>query len=151
MNYEKLMNQYPQITFFEKRMPKGLPGLYYDNVVEIDKYLTYREKNEVLAEELGHYEKSYGDITDYSCVKSKKQEELARRWAIEKIVSLEKLIECYHLKLTNIEEVCFYLEITPKYFYRAIKYYRIKHGRFYTYKGYWFSFSPLFISKLTTT
>ena len=147
MKFEQLMNQYPQLTFYEKMLPKGLSGLYYDNVVEIDKYLTYREKHEILAEEIGHYEKSIGDISDYSSLKNMKQETLARRWAVEKIVSLDDLIDCYDLGLRTVEDICFHLEITPSFLHKAIKHYKTKHGLNYSYKGYWFQFKPLFISK----
>lgn len=147
MKYEKMMMQYPHIYFYEKKMPKGLSGLWYGNVIEIDKYLSYREKNEIMAEEIGHYEKSAGDITDYSCTRSRKQEELARRWAIEKIVSLDELIQCSELKLNSIDDICLYLEITPKYFYKALNHYKTKYGISYNYRGYWFMFDPLVVTK----
>lgn len=147
MKFEQLMNQYPQITFTEKIMPRGLSGLYYENVIEIDRFLTYWQKNEVVAEELGHYEKTVGDITDYRIMKNRKQEELARRWAIEKVVSLDDLIDCYNRQLNTVDDICCHLEVTPRFFHKAIKHYRIKHGINYSHKGYWIHFKPLFISK----
>lgn len=149
MKYENLMLKYPNINFYEKKMPEGLSGLYYDNVIEIDRYLTYRRKNEIVAEEIGHFEKTVGDISDYSCLKNRKQEELARRWAIEAIVSLDSLIECHTQNLRTAEEISFHLEITPNYLIKAISYYKVKHGNSYEYKGYWFNFIPLVINKLT--
>lgn len=149
MKYENLMMQYPNINFYEKRMPRGLSGLYYENVIEIDRYLTYKRKHEIVAEELGHFEKTVGDISDYSCLKNRKQEELARRWAMEKIVSLDDLIECYEEKLRTAEEISFHLEITTSYLIKVISYYKVKYGNSYEYKGYWFNFIPLVINKLT--
>ena len=87
MTYDRLIMEYPHIKIIEKVLPKGLPGLYYDNVIEIDKFKDKYEKHCILAEELGHYETTYGDITNLNDMRSIKLEQIARRWGYEKIVS----------------------------------------------------------------
>ena len=78
MAYELLMMKYPHIHIREKKLPRGLQGLYFDMEIHINKYLNKYEKHCTLAEELGHYETTYGDITDQSYVRNRQLETLAR-------------------------------------------------------------------------
>src|SRR5690625_1983507 len=109
MAYEKLMSKYPQLTIKEVTLPRGLSGLYYDNVIKIDKHKSKYEKHSILAEEIGHYETTYGDIIDQTNIKNRKLELVARRWAYEKLVSLNKLIDCHNNHITTVSEVCTHL------------------------------------------
>ncbi|MFJ7972662.1 ImmA/IrrE family metallo-endopeptidase [Psychrobacillus sp. NPDC096389] len=147
MEYERLIMEYPQVKIIEKALPKGLPGLYYDNVIEIDKFKNKYEKHCILAEELGHYETTYGDITDLKDMRSVKLEQIARRWGYEKIVSLDRLIDCYERGQTTLEEVCLNLEVTPEYLKNVIDYYIEKYGIYKLYKEYKINFDPLNVNK----
>lgn len=147
MEYERLIMEYPQVKIIEKALPKGLPGLYYDNVIEIDKFKNKYEKHCILAEELGHYETTYGDITDLNDMRSVKLEQIARRWGYEKIVSLDRLIDCYERGQTTLEEVCLNLEVTPEYLKNVIDYYIEKYGIYKLYKEYKINFDPLNVNK----
>lgn len=147
MEYERLIMEYPQVKIIEKALPKGLPGLYYDKVIEIDKFKNKYEKHCILAEELGHYETTYGDITDLNDMRSVKLEQIARRWGYEKIVSLDRLIDCYEKGQTTLEEVCVNLEVTPEYLKNVIDYYIEKYGIYKLYKEYKINFDPLNIKK----
>lgn len=84
MSYEKLLMEYPQICIREKDLPKGLSGLYYDNNIEINKSQSSYEKHCILAEELGHYETTVGNILDLNNTNNQKHELTARRWGYEK-------------------------------------------------------------------
>lgn len=148
MTYDRLMMEYPHIKIIEKVLPKGLPGLYYDNVIEIDILKNKYEKHCILAEELGHYETTYGDITELNDLRSIKLEQIARRWGYEKIVSLDQLIDCYVRGQTTLEEMCTNLEITPEYLKNVIDYYIEKYGLFKLHKEYKIIFDPLDIKKL---
>lgn len=148
MTYERLKMEYPHIEIIEKNLPKGLAGLYYDNIIEINKYKTKYEKHCILAEELGHHETTYGDITKLDDVTSRKLELVARRWGYQKIVSLDKLIECYTSGHNTIEDICHHLEITSNYLYDAIKVYYQKYGLSVTHKGYKVYFNPLNIEQV---
>lgn len=56
-------------------------GLYSDGIIAISSSIsTTAEKTCVLAEELGHYHTSCGDIIDTSSIENRKQEVRARRW-----------------------------------------------------------------------
>lgn len=148
MLYESLMSQYRHLTFKESLlMPTGLSGLYIDKQIIINNRLSLYEKHCVLAEEIGHYETTYGDITNLESVSNQKLELTARRWGYEKIVSLDKLIECYVADHRTEEDICTYLEITPQYLYSAIDRYRQRFGLSTVYNGYLLFFDPLNIEK----
>ena len=143
MSYEKLQTQYPHIRIIEKNLPKGLSGLYYDQQIEINKAKNIYEKHCILAEELGHYETTVGDITDLDDLHNRKLEQVARRWGYEKIVSFDHLIECYKLGITTAEEICLHLEITLQYLKEALDVYKQRYGMAVKYNGFLLSFDPL--------
>ncbi len=145
MAYERLLREYSHIKILEVYMPKGLGGLYMDNIIYIDKYRSLYEKHCLLAEEIGHYETTIGDITELADVRERKLEQAARRWGYEKIVSLDKLIECYKLNYTSLEEVCTFLEVTAEYLKTSIDHYSSSLGISTIHRGYQISFDPLYI------
>ncbi|WP_432362359.1 ImmA/IrrE family metallo-endopeptidase [Sporosarcina sp. UB5] len=148
MTYESLIAQYPHLLIKEvKTLPPGLAGLYMDDVVLIDKNRGLYEKHCILAEEIGHYETTYGDITDLQKLTNLKLELLARRWGYEKIVSLDKLIECHELGFKTVEEVCTHLEVTEDYLKTSIAHYYSRFGVSTSYKGYEIFFDPLYLRK----
>lgn len=68
-----------------------IKGLYYNNVIALNKNIdTTAEKTCILAEELGHYYTSCGNIIDTSDTNNRKQEVKARRWAVKRLVPLKK-------------------------------------------------------------
>lgn len=149
MDYERLIIEYPHVKIIEDpTMPKGLGGIYIDKRIYINKLKNSYEKHGILAEELGHYETTYGDITDLNLVQNQKLELVARRWGYEKVVSLEKLIECYELRKITLEDVCVHIEITADYLKKSIDYYVDKYGLKKVYKGYEITFDPLNIKPL---
>ncbi len=148
MSFEHLMMEYPHIKVVEKVLPKGLYGLYYENIIEINKSKSNYEKHCTLAEELGHYFTTYGDIINLKEVQNLKLELVARTWGYEKIVSLDKLIECYVLGHITVEDICTYLEVVPSYLFKAIEKYNQRYGLSVVHKGYEIFFDPLNIKKV---
>lgn len=146
--YEVFLSEYVQLDIQEvSGMPNKLSGLYFDNSIRINKRLNRYEKTGVLAEELGHYETTYGDISDLKEVKNKKLEVVARRWGYRKAVPLDSLIDCYKHNYHNIEEICLYLDITPEYLNSALEYYKDKYGIFRIHNGYIIYFDSLNVKK----
>lgn len=148
MGLDSLIAEYPQITIKFAELPKGLSGLYFDNIIFLNKRLNSIEKHCVLAEEIGHHETTYGNITDLDEVRSRKLEIVARRWGYEKLVPLDKLIECHENEHWLTDDICFYLDITPKYLQEALNYYTQKYGISKNHNGYSISFDSLNIKKL---
>lgn len=131
MVYEKLLNEarHHEIDIYEKPMPKRMKGLYADNIILINKYLpTTNEKACVLAEELGHYHTSSGDILDQSNLSNRKQEKQARNWASEKLVTLCNLVEAFEHGCRSSFEIAEFLNITELFLEDSLIYYREKYG-----------------------
>lgn len=103
---------------------------------------TLKEKACVLAEELGHYHTTAGDILNQSNVNNRKQELRARLWAYNKKIGLSGLISAYKHGCRNGFEIAEYLDVTEKYLMDAIKAYRNKYGRCKKIDNYIIFFEP---------
>lgn len=149
MGYEALILQYPQLTIREVlTLPKGLAGINIDNDILLDKNRCKYERHGILAEEIGHYETTYGELTNLTDMRNWKLELVARRWGYEKIVSLDKLIECHEMGYKSLEEVCTHLEITAIYLKKSVDHYFSRHGISISHNGYQINFDPLFIRRV---
>ena len=145
MLYEKLLIEAnnEKINVYERDIGK-LKGLYVDGNIALNLSIeTYSEKACVLAEELGHYHTTVGDILDLSKAENRKQERRARGWAYEKLVSLTSLIEASKQGIRNRYELAEYLGVSEKFIEDAIKYYKDKHGLYYELGKYIIYFEPL--------
>lgn len=145
--YEKLLNHASKynVEVYEKSMVKNVKGLYADNIIWINKnYLkTSADKASILAEELGHYHTTVGDIIDQSKIANRKQELRARAWAYEKTIPIPKIIEAHRLNLRNKYELANYLEVTEAFLEAALQRYKDKYGLSVYYDNYTVCFDPL--------
>lgn len=106
-----------------------IKGLYCNNVIAINSSIeTTTEKACVLAEELGHYHTTVGDIVSMSDVQNRKQERQARLWAYNNRIGLYGLIRAYEHGCSNRYEVAEFLEVTEDFLEEAIECYRQKYG-----------------------
>lgn len=122
----------------------NLKGLYYDKVIGLNKNIeTTAEKCCVLAEELGHYYSTIGNILDQKKIQNRKLERRARAWAYKKLVPLYKLVEAYKDGIKNRFELAEYLQVTEEFLDEALKYYKEKYGMYYRLGKYWICFEPL--------
>jgi len=144
MLYEALISKYSHLTIKEATdLPTGLGGLYYDNVILLDKYRSTREKYCLLAEELGHYHTSSGNIVDQFKLENRKQEKRARAWAYEKVVPLEKIIQAHQGYISNKYELAKFLEVTESFLESALERYKERYGGTVNHNGYTICFEPL--------
>lgn len=146
MLYEKLLLEANQlgVDIYEQTMSSSIKGLYSDNIVWINKHIpTSAEKACILAEELGHYHTSYGDILDQTNVVNRKQESLARFWAYEQLVPLSRIISAYNAGVRNRYELAEYIGITEDFLENALQRYKDKYGLYTTKDGYTIYFEPL--------
>src|SRR5690606_12425322 len=104
---------------------------------------TTKEKACILAEELGHYHTSVGNILDQRNIRNRRQERAARQWAYERLVPLEKIIEAYHARVDSRHELAEFLGVTEQFLHDAIERYREKYGLRVKYDGYLIYFDPL--------
>ncbi|WP_227394227.1 ImmA/IrrE family metallo-endopeptidase [Jeotgalibacillus aurantiacus] len=148
MRYEKLLDEYPELIVKEDpRMPDKLPGFIVNNFISINKNISLPAKYFILAEEIGHYVTTEGDILNLNDIRHMKAEIVARRWGYHKVLSFDHLIECYQMNILTCEELCDHFELEPGHVDRVLKAYIEKYGLSVEYKGYTIEFEPLNIHK----
>jgi len=121
---------------------EGLKGLYVGENIAIEKTLTQLEKACILAEELGHYHTTTGNILDQTKTENRKQELKARLWAYNKQIGLLGIVKAYQYGCRNRHEVAEYLEVTEEFLVNALKAYRSKYGVYTTVDNYIVYFEP---------
>lgn len=137
MTYDELLieAEQEQLLVKEKRLLANT-GLIKGKRIAIKKELTNKQKACVLAEELGHYFTSVGDIIDQTNINNRKQERKARKWGYCKLVNIEGLVEACKQGCRNINEIAEYLEVTEGFLQDALNYFKAKYGAYYTVGQY---------------
>lgn len=151
MSYEILMKEAIQhdIDIYEKPMKSKIKGLYCDKIIWINQTIpTNVEKACVLAEELGHYHTTVGDILDQSKIENRKQELKARTWAYKKLVPLTKIVQAHKKNITTRYELAEFLNITEEFLEDAINWYIGKYGLSTTVDDFTICFEPLGVLEL---
>lgn len=150
--YEKLEDEATEMGLTVKEKPLlSSDGRIKGKRIAISNRLnTTIEKACVLAEELGHYHTTVGDILTDSH-DSRKQEYKARLWAYEKLIGLERLVDAYLAGCETIHDTAEYLDVTAEFLEEAIEAYKVKNGdRPKIIKGCTVEFVPRFkIEKLS--
>ena len=144
--YEELVNEAQEngVEVIEMSFKGNLKGLYSQNTIAIDSKLkTSKEKNCVLAEELGHHNTSFGDILNTKDVRNIKQEKIARNWGYEKLVGIIDIINAFNAHSTNRCEMAEYLNVTEDFLEESIQHYREKYGLYCEIDHYIIYFEPL--------
>ena len=121
MTYEDLLIAADDLGLITKEKDlQAYDGRIKNNRVAIRRSIaTSRKKACVLAEELGHYFTSYGDlIIDDRSVNAAKQEHRARLWAYNVQIGLSGLVAAYDAGCRNLHETAEYLDV-PENFLRA--------------------------------
>ena len=130
MNYEELLVTADKagLKVREKTLSEQ-NGLIRGRRIAIRKNLTTQtEKSCVLAEELGHYFTSHGNILDMDEVKNRKQELRARLYGYDMQIGLLGIIECYKHHCRSLYEMAEYLQVTEEYLNEALECYSRKYG-----------------------
>lgn len=144
MTYEELLKEADsqQLIVKEKSIP-GYSGRIYRNRIAIHKDIkTEKEKSCVLAEELGHYFTTVGDILDQNSISNQKQELRARMWAYNKQIGLVGIIKSFEHGCRSRYEMAEYLNVTESFLEDAIKKYKQKYGMYTTLDNYIIYFEP---------
>ena len=128
--YEALLDEANDIGLTVKEKPlKYNNGRIKGSRIAIRQDITTTaEKSCVLAEELGHYYTTVGDILDQSKPESRKQERQARFWAYNKQIGLIGLVRAFEHGCQNRFEIAEYLEVTEEFLEECIECYRNKYG-----------------------
>lgn len=151
MNYEELLIEADTNNLITKEKPLlANAGRIKGNRIAIKKDLpTQREKACVLAEELGHFFTSSGNILDMSDISNRKQEARARLWAFNRQVGLRGLIDCYKNRCQTLHDMAEHLDVTEQFLQNAIDCYRSKYGICVQVDNYVIGFEPsLYVMEL---
>ena len=104
----------------------GFDGLYIDGNVALSNQIeTTARKACVLAEELGHYYTTVGNILDQNHTNNRKQELTARKWAYEKLVPIENINFAFADGHTEIWDMAEYLGVDEEFLRDALIHYGI--------------------------
>lgn len=142
--YEKLCMdnnhiEVEEVTF----LPSFQPGCYINGKIYIKHNISDIRKAEVMFEELGHHEKTYGDILDQTKWINRKFESYAVRHGYQAALPFRLIIEAYHYGVSNLYELSQYVQLGEDYIIEILEFYKQKYGLDVYYKGYVIKFEPL--------
>ena len=148
-NYERLLElaRKNHLAVKEKDL-RANKGRIKGTRIAIRKKMREVEKACVLAEELGHYYTTVGDILDQSITENRKQEHRARVWAYRNALGLSDLVSAYKRGCLNRYEIAEYLNITESFLIGAIEDYKAQYGLFARIDNYIIYFEPLGVLEL---
>ena len=144
-NYENLLIECEKlgINVVELNFETTKPcGQCKGNNIYINENCSDKEKYCVLAEELGHYNLTVGNILNQDKIANRKQELKARRWGHKHIVSLESIIEAFENNCLTEYEIAEYLGVSDKYFNEVIEDYKKQYGIYCTLDKYCIVLEP---------
>ena len=144
MDYEALLAESDRAGLVEKEKPlKNNNGRVKGNKIAIRQDInTSAEKSCVLAEELGHYHTTAGDIRDQTSAGNRKQELHARLWGYNHQIGLLGIINAYKARRTSLEDMSDFLGVTPEYLLEALDRYRSKYSPYIEVDNYIIFFEP---------
>ena len=146
MIYDNLLDEADKENIYvieNAKFQSKASGLINNDVIGINKNVrSSAQRSCILAEELGHYHTSSGNILDQSSVTNRKQELHARAWAYNRLIGLYGIINAYRSGCRNGYEIAEHLNITEEFLNEALQYYRNKYGLCTTVDNYVIYFEP---------
>lgn len=143
MKYNALLNEANAEGISIKERPfKTYDGRIKGKDIYLRKDMNTAEKSCVLAEELGHYYTTVGDILDMNVFENRKQERQARIWGYNRVIGLFGLIRAYEHGCKDKYEIAEYLDVTEEYLEDCIDCYRDKYGEYKIVDNYTIYFIP---------
>ncbi|WP_029502534.1 ImmA/IrrE family metallo-endopeptidase [Lachnoclostridium phytofermentans] len=143
MEYEELLDEAFSMKLKIKEVPlRGNKGRIIDNHIYIKSDMIKSEKLTTLAEEIGHYETTVGDILNQDISNNVKQEIKARYWSYDKLIGLHRIIDAYNARCLDKFDIADYLNVPLTFLESSISYYRSKYGCCIPYRNYIIFFDP---------
>ena len=124
MTYENLLAEYDELLDITERKMLH-EGLYADGCIWVNKNLPTARKTCILAEEIGHYFTSSGDILDTKKPDNLKQELRARKWAYNKVVPVERIVEAAGKGNVTLWDMAEYLDVDEEFLRDCLMHYGI--------------------------
>lgn len=137
--YQEIDDQ--NISLIKHNLPSRLKGIYYaakdiPPLIALNNNIqNSQEETCILAEELGHYYTSAGDLVSVKkdSISIMQQENKARRWAARRIITPEKLIEAYEKNIQSLHDLADYLNITEEFLIWSLNYFKVFYGHSFKY------------------
>lgn len=143
MTYEELIDEASCENIIVKEAPlKNNDGRCFGNKIAIRKDIPTLKKGCVLAEELGHYYTSAGNILDMDNVLNRKQEYRARLWAYDKRIGLMGIINAFKAGHDSLYSIADFLDVTEEFLKEALECYKNKYGVCVSVDRYMIQFVP---------
>lgn len=134
---EQLMADFPQLDYIDDPlMPPVMKGLIEGKTIYLNPNQTYIERPCTIAEEIGHYLTTVGDITAQDTLEKRKQERKARDVGAAMLVTPFSIIDCYENGCNSVLQCADFLQITVQTFTDAVKWYARKWDGIWTSNGY---------------
>lgn len=143
MEYETMLMEYENNLVIKEKPLMAYDGLINGNRVLIRRNMTQKQKACVLAEEVGHYYTTAGNILDLSDIGNRKQECDARLWAYDKLIGLSGIIKAYERGCKSLAETADCLNVTEDFLSDALIRYESKYGTYVKFGMYEISFTPV--------
>jgi len=136
------------VPIVKSDLPDKVKGLYVESrnkkAILINRSVKRADEERcIIAEELGHYYTSSGNILDQENLNNRKQEQLARSWAYQHLIPLSKIVQAYRDHISGKHDLAEYLNVTEDFLEAAIERYKQKYGVYTTYQNYIIYFDPL--------
>lgn len=119
-------------------------GFYSNNKILINSNLSEIQKYSVLAEELGHYYTTIGDISDKNNIQNIKQERLARRYGYDLLIEPNDLVEAMRNGIKDIYDMADYLGLSYSDLIKIIQDYKTRYGMGIRVGNYYLMLEPNF-------
>lgn len=146
LNYENLLTEAEQNNIYvleNVSFESDAEGLIQGNVIGINKIVrSSRKRTCILAEELGHYHTTVGNILDQTTSNNRKQEYKARLWSFNKLIGLNGIISAYKAGCQSTYDMAEHLNVTEEFLQEALSCYRSKYGICTTLDNYVIYFEP---------
>lgn len=150
MTYEQLLDTAKEedLTVRERSLREN-DGLIRRKRIAIRKDIdTQTAKACVLAEELGHYYTSVGNILNQQDVRNRKQELQARLWAYSRMITLDMVLEAKKCGCRNRYEIAELFGVTEEFLQNALDRYQAIYGIAHQIDNYLICFNPLNIYEI---
>jgi len=120
------------VTVMDTDLLEQTLGVYVNSdgrpIILLKKGLDQRSRLCILAEEVGHYVTTVGDITDQAKIQNVKQELTARRWAYDQLIEPGDIIMAIKDGADSVHALAEYLEVTEDFLVDALAYLKTKKG-----------------------
>lgn len=117
-------------------------GKLLDNYIILNKNMTASDKYEILAEEIGHYDTSYGHICNQSRIENRKQELTARRYGYKYIASPHAFVEAIKSGARDLESLADYFLISTELLIDIITDWKKQYGLGVSLGEYYLQLDP---------